>query len=67
MPVHVEEVTSEVTVADGQLPLSDAQLERLVALVASRLEQRRRAASQTRDATALRHGAEPPSGIGGVS
>jgi hypothetical protein len=60
-------VTSEVTVVDGQLPLSDAQLERLVALVASRLEQRRRAARQTTDATALRHSAEPPSGIDGVS
>jgi hypothetical protein len=64
MPVHVEEVTSEVAVADGQLPLSDAQLERLVALVARRLEQRRRAARQTRDATALRRGVDPPSGIG---
>jgi hypothetical protein len=64
MPVHVEEVTSEVAVADGQLPLSDAQLERLVALVARRLEQRRRAAQQTRDATALRRGVDPPSGIG---
>jgi hypothetical protein len=63
MPVHIEEMASEVTIADGQLPLSGAQLEQLAALVARRLEQRERAARQTRDATALRREAEPPSGI----
>jgi hypothetical protein len=64
MPVHVEEVSSEVTVVDGSLPLSEAQVEHLVTLVARRLEEGRRAAARTRDATTLRRGVAPPSGIG---
>ena len=33
MPFHIEEVTSEVTVLDGDMPLSEAQVEKLVKLV----------------------------------
>ena len=30
MPVHVEQLNSEVTLIDGDLPLTDEQLEKLV-------------------------------------
>jgi hypothetical protein len=43
MPIHIDEVTTEVTVLDGELPLTDAQVERLVTLILGRLEQQRRA------------------------
>jgi hypothetical protein len=59
MPVHVGEVSSEVSVADGELPLSPAQLEQVVAAVMRRLEQRDRDRHDARDATALRSQAAP--------
>ena len=60
MPVHVEEMTSEVAVLDGDLPLSEQQMEKLAALVLRRLEEKQRAERQTREATALRRQARPP-------
>jgi hypothetical protein len=65
MPVHIEELTTEVAVLDGDLPLSEAQVERLVALVCARLSQKERAAQQQREATALRRSAAPPLSVGG--
>jgi hypothetical protein len=60
MPVHVEEMTSEVAVLDGDLPLSDQQMEKLAALVLRRLEEKQRAERQAREATALRRQTRPP-------
>lgn len=57
MPVHIEEMESEVIAVDGELPLSEAQLERLVAAVAKRLEGKRREAEKRRAAAELRPGA----------
>lgn len=37
MPIHVEEMLSEVAVSDGDLPFSEAQLAKLVTLVGRRL------------------------------
>ena len=65
MPVHVEEMTSEVTVFEGDLPLSEAQMEKLVQLVLLRLEEKQREARQIHEATALRRGAAPPMEIEG--
>ena len=59
MPVHVGEMSSEVSVADGELPLSPAQLEQVVAAVTRRLEQRDRDRRDARDATSLRPQAAP--------
>jgi hypothetical protein len=42
MPVHIDEMTSEVGVLDGELPLTDAQIERLTQLILERLEVRQR-------------------------
>jgi len=59
MPVHVEEMTSEVAVLDGDLPLSERQIEKLAALVLRRLEEKKRAERQAREATTLRRQARP--------
>jgi hypothetical protein len=59
MPVHVEEMTSEVAVLDGDLPLSERQMETLAALVLRRLEEQQRAERQRCEATALRRQARP--------
>ena len=59
MPVHVEEMTSEVAVLDGDLPLSEKQIEKLVQLILRRLEERTRETEQNRAATRLRRSARP--------
>lgn len=60
MPVHVEEMSSEVGVFDDDLPLSPAQLEKLVTIILSRLEQHQREARLIREATTLRPESTPP-------
>ncbi|MBV9960433.1 MAG: hypothetical protein JO360_18545 [Acidobacteria bacterium] len=64
MPIHVEEMTSEITVMDGELPFSEAQLEKLVNLVLRRLEGKQREAQKRQDATQLRSGSAPSVRIG---
>lgn len=64
MPIHVGELTSEVTMFDGELPLSEAQLDKLVARVLERLDRRRWQAERAREATTLRPRAMPPLGRG---
>lgn len=61
MPIDVGKFTTEVTVADGDLPLSPAQVEKLVQVVLSRLHDKLRADAQSREATAVRTRAAPPS------
>jgi hypothetical protein len=63
MPVHVEEMTSEVIVFEGDLPLTDAQVDKLVQLVLKRLAEKEREAKNVREATALRRHVAPPSPI----
>ena len=64
MPVHVEEMTSDVTVFEGDLPLTRDQVDKLVQLVLQRLQEKQREAEQTREATALRREAAPPMWVG---
>jgi hypothetical protein len=64
MPVHVEEMTSEVTIVAGDLPLTPAQIDTLVELVIRRLAERERASRRAREATAIRRNATPPVRIG---
>jgi hypothetical protein len=59
MPVHVEEMTSEVAAASGDVPLSDSQLERLATLVMRRIEDKRRAERAQDESTRLRPTAAP--------
>lgn len=63
MPMYVERVTSEVSVTDGTSWPSDTELERLVTLVAQRIEQRERSARQSRQLTTFRQGVTPPAKI----
>lgn len=63
MPVHIGEVTSEVAVSRGEIPLSDAQLDALVKIVMNRLEQARRDAARSREATRLRPSSAPRSPV----
>ncbi len=59
MTVHVEDMLSEVTVIDGDLPLTEAQLEKIADFVMARIEQKQRQRAQARAATQLRPTAEP--------
>ena len=53
MPVHVEELTQEVTVANGDLPLSQAQVQRLVHLVLEQLSRQEREIKLRRESTSI--------------
>jgi hypothetical protein len=59
MPVHIEEMHSDVSAFDGDLPLSEAQLEKLVQIILARLERKQRDAKHLREATAVRAQAAP--------
>lgn len=59
MAVHVEEMTSEVAVFEGDLPLSEKQVEALVAKVMAKLAEKKKAEGQVNEATKLRTGATP--------
>jgi hypothetical protein len=60
MPVHVEEMTSEVTVVAGELPLTEAQVEKLVQIVFRRLAEKRLDADRVKAATKLRRQSTSP-------
>lgn len=59
MPMHIEEMSSEVTVFEGDLPLSEKQTEVLVRKVMARLAEDEKARRQRSAATELRSGATP--------
>jgi hypothetical protein len=59
MPVYVSEMTSEVTAADGELPLTASQIEALVRIVLQRLDQANRDREHTQEATTVRSHANP--------
>ena len=65
MPVHIDEMVSEVTVVEGDLPLSEAQLDKLVMKVLQRLSEKQQEQAQAREATALRSSAMPRLSIEG--
>ena len=48
MPIHVGEMLSEVAVLDGDLPFTEDQLAKLVALVARRLAEQQQASGRDR-------------------
>lgn len=66
MPVHVEEMVTEVTVVDGDLPLTKAQLDKIADYVIACLEQRKKDRAMGQAATALRPMSEPPPPGSGV-
>jgi hypothetical protein len=60
MPMHIERLTSDVSVRDGDLALTQSQIEKLVALVISKLEDRARESQRANAATKLTRCAAPP-------
>jgi hypothetical protein len=63
MSIHVEEMSSEVSVVEGELPLSAAQIERLVKMVIDRLARQQQNTERAREATRVRTQAAPPSAV----
>lgn len=59
MPVHIDEMHTEVNVLDGELPLSPAQIEKLVRIILQRLEENQRRLDQNRRASQIRNSAIP--------
>ena len=66
MTVHIQEMVSEVTVVDGDLPLTEAQVERIADFVIARLDRRNRDRNRAAAATELRPMSEPPAAGTGV-
>ncbi len=60
MPLHIEELSSEVTVIDGDQSMSEKQKEMLVQMVIRRLAEKNREAERRLKATELRRQAAPP-------
>lgn len=56
MPIHVEDMTTEVEAFEGELPLSAAQLDRLVEMVIQRLEEKQRGNDMRQAITEIRSG-----------
>ena len=65
MPIHIEEMTNEVTVVDGELPLSEAQIQRLAAVVLQRLNEQRQQEQQQQETSVIRRKFVPHTGIEG--
>jgi hypothetical protein len=57
MTVHIERLTSDVSVNEGALTLTPQQIDQLVALVIGKLEDRAREAQRMRAATHVRRSA----------
>jgi hypothetical protein len=67
MPIHIENLETDITVAAGDLPLSEAQIEMLVQIVLKRLQEQQREQRLNREATMLRSRAAPDEpGEGGM-
>jgi hypothetical protein len=57
VPIHIDEMTTEVDAFEGELPLSQPQLERLIELVLSRIEDKQRERGRMQESTQIRTGA----------
>jgi hypothetical protein len=62
--VHIEKLTSDVSVQSGDLALSQAQIDKLVALVISKLEDRARESQRAGAATLLNRQLARPFDVG---
>jgi hypothetical protein len=59
MPVHIEQLQSEVSVSEGDLPLSEAQIEHLVRIILDRLRRQQRQNEALEEAGTLRMRSAP--------
>jgi hypothetical protein len=60
MPVQIGELSSDVTLVAGDLPLGEAQMEKIAQFVLARLRQQEREGKSRREATEITPGAAPP-------
>jgi hypothetical protein len=60
VPIHIEELSSEVAVVDGGLPLTERQLDRIAAIVLAKLKEQQRTAERRREVQKLRRSVVPP-------
>jgi hypothetical protein len=60
MTMHIESLKSDVSLNQGALGLSQQQMDQLVALVISKLEDRARESRRMQGATQIRPSAMPP-------
>jgi hypothetical protein len=60
MPLHIESVTADVTVYDGDLPLSERQLDQLAQHVLRLIARKQRNEHQQREATCISASAQTP-------
>jgi hypothetical protein len=60
VPVHIEDLTSEVTVVDGDSFLTPAQSEKIVQMVLRRIREKAREAERKAKATKLNRQAAKP-------
>lgn len=65
MPLHIESVSADVTMYDGELPLSERQLCQIADHVVGLLAKRDREAAHQREATQVKRSAQAPSAVGG--
>lgn len=54
MPVHVEQMNTDIAIQSGNLPLTQEQIEMLVKLLITRLEHKQRNEQAIRDESRLR-------------
>lgn len=64
MAMHIEKMSSEVSLHEGELALTQQQIDKFVALVISKLEDRAREAQRMRGATQIKRTAAPSFGTG---
>ncbi len=65
MTVQIGEMDSEVTVIDGELPLNETQIAKLVQLVIKQLQKEQQDSQRGKEATTLKRGVAPPARVGG--
>lgn len=59
MPVHIGELNTRVTVVDGELPLTPRQIDALVTIVVTRLDELNRSAAERRSDQSIRSSVIP--------
>lgn len=62
--MHIEEMTTEVAVFEGDLPLSEKQQAALIAKVMAKVAEQKKSQGQIQEATELRSGSTPKLHVG---
>jgi hypothetical protein len=64
MSINVGEMNTDMTVVDGELPLNERQVEKLVQVILKRLDSMKRDEEKSKDATSLNRSNAPPARVG---